>query len=93
MDFLEKTGMKASSADPCMYFLEQKQHNKDDLVLCFHEDDGLPMGAETLLDVFLQKLSEHFEVTVCEVDNYLCMQIRKTDDGAIEIGQTAKIVH
>ena len=34
----------------------------------------------------------HFEVTVSEVDNYLGMQIRQTNDGAIEISQTAKVV-
>ena len=53
-DFLEEIGMKASRADPCMYFLEQKQHEDDDLVLCFHVGDGLLMGVETLLDVSLE---------------------------------------
>ena len=55
--------MKASSADPCMYFLESKQHEEVQLVLCFHVDDGLLMGVETMLDMFLQKLAVHFEVT------------------------------
>ena len=50
------------------------------------------MVVETLLIVFLQKLSEHFEVTVSEVDNYLGMQIQQTDDGAIEINQIVKVV-
>ena len=82
----------ASSADPCMYFLKQRQHEEDDLVLCFHVDDGLLMGGETLLNVFLQKLSVHFKVTVSEVDNYFGMQIQQMDDGAIEINQTVKVV-
>ena len=72
-DFLDETGMKASCANPCMYFLEQKQNEEDDLVLCFHVDDGLLMGVETLHDVFLQMSSERFGVTDSEVDNYLGM--------------------
>ena len=84
--------MKASSADPCMYFLEKKQHEEDTLVLCFHVIGGLLLGVETQLDMFLQKLAEHFEVTVSKVDNYLGLQIQQTDDGGIEISQTAKVV-
>ena len=61
--------MKASSADPCRYYMEQKQHKDEDLVLCFHVDDGLLLGVETLLDGFLQKLSTRFEVTVSAIDN------------------------
>ena len=33
MDFLEETGMKASSADPCMYYMEQKPTPRRVLVL------------------------------------------------------------
>ena len=54
-EFLVELGMKASSADPCMYFLESEQHEEVQLVLCFHVDDGLLMGVETMLDMFLQR--------------------------------------
>ena len=90
-DFLEELGMKASTADPCIYFMKRGQQDEVDLVLCFHVDDGLLMGEEAKLEEFLQKLQARFEVTISKVDNYLGVEIKQTEDGAIQINQTAKV--
>ena len=62
-EFLEEKGIKPSSVDPLMYFMENQQHQEDDLVLCFHVDDGLQMGVKAKLEEFLQKLKTRFEDT------------------------------
>lgn len=80
-EYLKKSNLRESSADPCMYFSEN-------LILLFHVDDGLIMGPDEMVHNYTKQLQEEFDIVVSDVDCYLGLQIQRFEN-CLKINQTA----
>ena len=86
VDFLKKFGLKASSADPCLFVQEKDGHK---MLLTIYVDDGLIAGTNLKqIDQFLYKLQSEFKITVSDsLDCFLGMQIERQKDESIFVHQ------
>ena len=87
ISFMEKAGLKNSTADPCLFY-----HTHEDSFLCIaiYVDDGLIVGnKDEEIEVFSGLLHEEFKITVGSLENFLRMQIKCQSDGSISVSQEA----
>lgn len=89
VNFLTKTGLKQSIADPCL-FVRNQQGRK--LVVAIYVDDGLIAGSDDkLIDEFITQLKNEFQITVSQLENFLGMQIVQKEDGTILVHQSSYV--
>jgi hypothetical protein len=55
--YLESQGLRASSADPCLYYNKDKS-----LIICLYVDDVLALGAPDQTASFMKALGQRFEI-------------------------------
>lgn len=83
IDFLKSCGFNESCADPCLFF-------KQDVVLMFHVDDGLVMGTNEAVEMFIITLRNRFDIRITDGECFLGININYLD-GEIKINQTSYI--
>lgn len=79
-EYLKKSNLQESTADPCVYFNEN-------LIILFHVDDGLIIGPDEMVNNCTKQLQEQFDIVVSEVDCYLGFQI-KISENCVKVNQT-----
>jgi len=79
INFMEKAGLKNSTADPCLFY---RKHEDSFLYIAIYVDDGLVVGnKDEEIEVFLGLLLE----------NFLGMQIKCQSNGSIFVTQEVYI--
>ena len=85
--FMEKAGLKNSTADPCLFY---RTHGDTFFYIAIYVHDGLLVGNnDEEIQAFLRLLQEEFEVTIGSLEKFLGMQIKCQSDGSIFVSQEA----
>lgn len=85
IQFMKKTGLKSSTADPCLFY---RNKGKNSLYVVIYVDDGLVMASnEEEVQEFLQQLEKEFKISLGSLKNFLGIQIKNHPDGSITISQ------
>jgi hypothetical protein len=83
--FMEKAGLKNSTADPCLFY---RIHEDSFLCVAIYVADGLVVGNKgEESEVFLGLVQEEFKITIDSFENFLGMQITCQCDGSIFVSQ------
>lgn len=81
--FIERFGLAASKADPCVF-------TNESVILAIYVDDGIIAGKDDRsIDCIIEYLQENFEVKVVNVGCFLGLEINQLSDGSIFVHQTA----
>jgi len=87
ISFMEKAGLKNSTADPCLFY---RTHEDSFLCVAIYVDDGPVVGNKgEESEVFLGLVQEEFKITIDSFENFLGMQITCQCDGSIFVSQMA----
>ena len=85
ISFMEKVGLKNSSADPCLFY---RTHEGSFLSIAIYVDDGLVIGnKDKEIEMFLKLMQEEFRITIGSLENFLGMQVKCQIDGSISVSQ------
>jgi hypothetical protein len=77
INFMEKVGLKNSTADPCLFY----RKNDSFLYIAIYVDDGLVVGnKDEEIVMFVGLLQEEFKITIGSFENFLGMQIKCQSD-------------
>jgi hypothetical protein len=83
--FLEKQGMKRSTADHCL-FVRNRMNKK--LLVVIYVDDGLIAGTDDAeMSEFLRHLKMEFKITMGPLSSFLGMGIQQLNNGSIFVSQ------
>jgi len=87
ISFMEKTGLKNSTADPFLFY---HTHEDGFIYIAIYVDDVLVVGnKDEEIEVFLGLLQEEFKITIGSLENFLGMQIKCQSNGSIFLSQEA----
>jgi hypothetical protein len=85
ISFVEKPGLKNSTADPCLFY---RTHEDSFLYVAIYVDDELVFGnKDEESEVFLGLLQEEFKITIDSFEDFLGMQITCQRDGPIFVSE------
>jgi len=97
-EFLQSQGFKATPEDQCVFVRKTDTHptgnrQQNILIVCLYVDDGLICGSDAkAVTVFINKLTQAFEVTVNEPNCYVGMELEVNQvDRCIKVSQKGYI--